>query len=225
MKCAFQIFGILALVASCAFAHSPDSTSNGISAIGAAEKNEENRWVDLGFVLNGAYGMWNEKLHEDHLKAPQFEFGLSGLIGLDHFAFRLSLLGEYDALYVSEGSQATINEGFWRLGGGAAVRFQSNRDKGVWAEIGSGLLVAFQDKITLCESQEQNIYWGLESHVKVPLEISAGYRFPLGRISLETALFGAYDLTSPTTFVVNERKHDARAWNIGARVILWAVRL
>jgi hypothetical protein len=181
--------------------------------------------VDLGVVLNGAFGMTNVKLHEDPLQAPQVAFGLSGLIGYHHFAFRLSMLGEYDALYVSEGSQATINEGFWRLGGGAAVRFQSSKEKGVWAELGSAVMVALQDKITLCESQEQSIYWGLESHVKVPLEISAGYRFPLGAVSLEAALFGAYDLTNSTTFVVNERKLDARAWNVGARFVLWAVRL
>ena len=102
---------------------------------------------------------------------------------------------------------------------------QSSKEKGVWAELGSAVMVALQDKITLCESQEQSIYWGLESHVKVPLEISAGYRFPLGAVSLEAALFGAYDLTNSTTFVVNERKLDARAWNVGARFVLWAVRL
>lgn len=225
MKRIFRIVGFLIAVASCAFAQPSDSTSTLVPAPNASEASSENLWVDLGVVLNGAFGMSNVKLHEDPLQAPQVAFGLSGLIGYHHFAFRLSMLGEYDALYVSEGSQATINEGFWRLGGGAAVRFQSNKEKGVWAELGSAVMVALQDKITLCESQEQNIYWGLESHVKVPLEISAGYRFPLGAVSLEAALFGAYDLTNSTTFVVNERKLDARAWNVGARFVLWAVRL
>lgn len=225
MKRIFRIVGFLIAVASCAFAQPSDSTSALVPAPNASEASSENLWVDFGVVLNGAFGMSNVKLHEDPLQAPQVAFGLSGLIGYHHFAFRLSMLGEYDALYVSEGSQATINEGFWRLGGGAAVRFQSSKEKGVWAELGSAVMVALQDKITLCESQEQSIYWGLESHMKVPLEISAGYRFPLGAVSLETALFGAYDLTNSTTFVVNERKLDARAWNVGARFVLWAVRL
>lgn len=225
MKRIFRIVGFLIAVASCAFAQPSDSTSTLVPAPNASEASSENLWVDLGVVLNGAFGMSNVKLHEDPLQAPQVAFGLSGLIGYHHFAFRLSMLGEYDALYVSEGSQTTINEGFWRLGGGAAVRFQPSKEKGVWAELGSAVMVALQDKITLCESQEQSIYWGLESHVKVPLEISAGYRFPLGAVSLEIALFGAYDLTNSTTFVVNERKLDARAWNVGARFVLWAVRL
>ena len=225
MKRIFRIVGFLIAVASCAFAQPSDSSSTLVLAPNASEASSENLWVDLGVVLDGAFGMWNIKLQEDHLKAPHVAFGLSGLIGFNHFAFRLSALGEYEAVYVSEGTQATINEGFWRLGGGAAVRFQSSKEKGVWAELGSAVMVALQDKITLCESQEQSIYWGLESHVKVPLEISAGYRFPLGAVSLEAALFGAYDLTNSTTFVVNERKHDARAWNVGARFVLWAVRL
>ncbi len=224
MKRVFQIFGILILTASCAFAQSPDSSQAVLSGNNDS-KSAENLWVDLGVVLDGAYGLWNIKLHEDYLKAPQFDFGLTGLVGFGRFAIRFSALGKYKAMYVTEGSQATINEGFWRLGGGAAVRFQSDMKKGVWAELGTAVLVAIQDKVTLCESEEQGIYWGIESNVEVPLEFSAGYRIPLGTVTLEMAIFGNYDLTIPATVVVNERKHDVRAWSIGARVILWAVRL
>ncbi|MBP5248277.1 MAG: hypothetical protein J6Z31_10555 [Fibrobacter sp.] len=222
MKRIFRILAALIVTSACVFADAPDS----IQVVQKTDSQSAiNRWVEFGVVLDGAYGQWNEKLHVDHLSAQQFGFGVSGLVGFDYFALRLSALGKYKAMYVSEGSQATINEGFWRLGGGVAARFQSGKQKGIWAELGTAALVSLQDKIALCESKEQNIYWGIESKVEVPLELSAGYRFALGSVSLETALFGSYDLTSPATFVVNDRKHEARAWNVGARVILWAVRL
>ena len=224
MKRVLHLFAILMVATSCAFAQSPDSTSHSIPVSNAADSTQNN-WVDLGVALEGAFGLWNVKLQEDHLRAPHFAFGLSGLIGFSHFAVRLSALGEYEAVYVSEGTQATINEGFWRLGGGVAVRYQQGKQDGVWAELGTAVLASLSGDVTLCESAEQNIYWGIETGVKVPLELSVGYRFPLGSVALETAAFGSYDLTKSTQFVVNETTRDARAWSVGARMILWAVRL
>ena len=81
MKRIFRIVGFLIAVASCAFAQPSDSSSTLVLAPNASEASSENLWVDLGVALDGAFGMWNVKLQEDHLKAPHVAFGLSGLIG------------------------------------------------------------------------------------------------------------------------------------------------
>ena len=117
MKNAVRIICGIALLSSLAFA----------SASGEVSDSLQNRLsVDLGVSLEGAFGLWNVKLEEDHIRTPEFGFGVSSLWGIGLLAFRISALGKYQAVYVSEGTQATINEGFWRLGGGVAVRLQEN---------------------------------------------------------------------------------------------------
>ncbi len=176
---------------------------------------------DLGISIDGAYGIWNAKLEKEHFDAPQFGFGVSALWGYGHFALRVSGSGKYQAIYASEGTQATMNEGFWRFGGGGALRIQQSVLKGFWTELGSYALFAVKKEITLVENAEQNILWQLNSKVQVPLEISAGYRLPLKAFRWEFALFGSYDLTEPLSLRANETVIQAKSIVVGARISLW----
>lgn len=177
--------------------------------------------LDAGLSMDGAFGLWNAKLDKDHFKSPQFGFGLSGLLGFGHFGVRFSALGKFQAVYVSEGTRATVNEGFWRLGGGGAFRIQDSPKGGFWAELGAAALFPLQSRIILCESESQGIRWDLKSKAEIPVELSAGYRFPLEVVSLDASLFGTYDLNEPLSLRANERNVHAGAWNIGVRIALW----
>ncbi len=217
MKNAVRIICGIALLSSLAFA----------SASGEVADSLQNRLsVDLGVSLEGAFGLWNVKLEEDHIRTPEFGFGVSSLWGIGHLAFRISALGKYQAVYVSEGTQATINEGFWRLGAGVAVRLQENSLEGFWTEIGSSWMFPLRKSKTLCEGSDgtQDIRWFLKTDLEVPLEFSLGYRIPVGFVSLDFSLFGMYDLTKPLTFRVNENERQSRAWNVGFRTTLWGLR-
>ncbi len=204
--------GFIFLAASLVFA---GESGEGKSSDGASPS------ISLGLNGDGAFGLWSAKLDKEHFTSPQFGFGISGLFSYGHFGVRLSALGKYQAVYVSEGTRATVNEGFWRLGGGGAFRIQNSPKEGAWAELGAAALFPLQRRITLCESEEQGLRWDLESNVEIPVELSAGYRFPLKAVSLDVSLFGAYDLNEPLSLRANERNIHAKAWNVGGRIALW----
>lgn len=207
----FPLFGFCLLAWSLTFAEESNSPLESPKPI----------QFDLGVSVDGAYGMWNAKLEKEHFDAPQFGFGVSALWGYGHFAFRISGIGKYQAIYASEGTQATINEGFWRFGGGGAFRIQQNARNGFWTELGSHALFAVKKEITLVENAEQNILWQLKSKVQVPLEISAGYRIPQKAFRWEFALFGSYDLTEPLSLRANKTVIQAKSVAVGARISLW----
>ena len=228
MKKIFRILSFLAVFSAVAFAEeiSPAVAEQTPDSSSAADSLQTAWTVDLGASFGGGFGLWNIKLDQDHLRAPQFGFDISTLVGYGHFALRLSAIGKYQAVYISEGTFATIYEGFWRLGGGLAARFQLENDRGFWTELGASALAPLKKNITLCEGMHgaKFIHWELKSQVEVPLELALGYRIPLGPIFLDLALYGAYDLNHSMTFRVNENERDARAWNIGGKLTLWAVR-
>jgi hypothetical protein len=174
-------------------------------------------FFSLGVALEGSYGMFNVKLKEDHFAIPEFGGGLSLMFGYSHFALRLEGLLKYETVYVNE-DIGTVNEDFWRLGGGAFVRWMSNLNSGMLVETGISMYSSLTGDIVLYE--DESYKWKLGFNNEIPVAVSVGYKFAGEKFAPEIAVYGEYDVTKSVSFNF-ESENEASAWHVGLRLIGW----
>ena len=174
-------------------------------------------FFSLGLVFEGSYGLFNVKLKEDHFGITEFGCGLSLMFGYSYFAFRLEGLLKYETIYVSE-NIGTVNEDFWRLGGGAFVRWMSLWNSGIFVEAGISMYSSLTGDILLYE--DETYKWELGFNNEIPVAVAVGYKFAGENFAPEIAIYGEYDVTEPACFKLGNTK-EASAWHVGLRLISW----
>ena len=66
------------------------------------DKKESLRFGGMGLLVNGSYGLFNQKLKSNSFMVPSAGAGITAMIGYSHFALRLEGLFIYERIYVSE---------------------------------------------------------------------------------------------------------------------------
>ena len=182
-----------------------------------ANQKDSLRFWGMGLVVDGSYGLFNQKLMSNSFMVPSAGAGITAMIGYSHFALRLEGLFKYERIYVSE-EVGTVNEGFWRLGGGAFARFMSGLECGFVAEVGASIYSSLTNDIVLYD--DQKTVWTLKSSTEIPLEVAVGYKIPVKPVSFEFAAFFDYELTKSMNFAFGG-DYKATAWHAGIRAIAW----
>lgn len=182
-----------------------------------ANQKESLRFWGMGLVVDGSYGLFNQKLMSNSFMVPSAGAGITAMIGYSHFALRLEGLFKYERIYVSE-EVGTVNEGFWRLGGGAFARFMSGLECGFVAEVGASIYSSLTNDIVLYDDQKTE--WTLKSSTEIPLEVAVGYKIPVKPVSFEFAAFFDYELANSMNFAFGG-DYKASAWHAGIRAVAW----
>ena len=183
------------------------------------QESNPNIIVDFGAELDGAFGMYDQKLQSNSFLDPQYGLGLTVLFGYTHFALRLDGQLKYEIVYVNE-NVGVVNESCLRLGGGLFARYMTGFNSGIVAEVGVSYYSALSDNVLLYENK--NYSWMLNFEDQIPLEIAVGYKFPVSFFKMETDAFVSFDLSESVDFAFGE-SHKSSAWHAGLRLIGWFI--
>ncbi|MBR5412353.1 MAG: hypothetical protein IK114_04845 [Fibrobacter sp.] len=181
------------------------------------DKKESLRFGGMGLLVNGSYGLFNQKLKSNSFMVPSAGAGITAMIGYSHFALRLEGLFIYERIYVSE-EAGTVNEGLWRVGGGAFARFMSGLKYGFVAEVGASVYSSLMNDIVLYD--DQKTVWTLKPLTEIPLEVAVGYKIPVKPVSFEVDAIFNYELSNSMNFAFGG-DYKATAWHAGIRAIAW----
>lgn len=182
------------------------------------ESSNQKSMFGLGVTASAGFGMYNIKYIDNYFKNFPFSLGVSGVFNMGQFGARLTLMMDYDRLYVGDDDNRVINEGYWRLGAGLYARYMPKQVSGLLVELGASCPFYSFDNIVIQQYATKRATWVLEPLTTVDVEVGAGYQMELGSFGLEVGGYFGYDILESMRFSKDE---ESNAWKLGARASFW----